>query len=217
MSDTFYRDYAKNVYSQNGEDGIIEEVFKRLDINEGYLCEFGCLDGINLSNTYNLFKNNSNFKTILIEGNEQDYRKMADNFSDYLHVKTINNFVSSDPSSEFSLNNILTNIEDLTQENFKFLSIDVDGPDYEIWKNFTAFKPSVVLIEVNSAYPPEKEVYPCEPSGASAGIMVKLAKEKGYELICHTGNLLFVDQSLFSKMDIIDNSLEKLFSYSWVK
>ena len=32
------------------------------------------------------------------------------------------------------LNKILTKIPELTQENFKFLSIDVDGLDYEIWK-----------------------------------------------------------------------------------
>lgn len=217
MSDIFYRDYARNIYSQNGEDGIIEQVFCRLNITEGYVCEFGSADGISLSNTYNLFKNNSNFKAVLIEGDEEDYLKMENNLSGMEWVKTINEFVSPDPDSDSSLNNILTNIKDLTQENFKFLSIDVDGPDYEIWKNFTAFKPSVVLIEVNSSYPPEKEEYPCEPSGASAGIMVKLAKEKGYELVCHTGNLLFVDEVLFSKMGISDNSLEKLFCYSYLK
>ena len=216
MGDIFYRDYARNIYSQNGEDGIIQEVFDRLNITEGYLCEFGGADGISLSNTYNLFKNNSNFKAVLIEGDEEDYLRMENNLSGFEWVKTINKLVSPDPDSESSLNKILTKIPELTQENFKFLSIDVDGLDYEIWKNFTAFKPSVVLIEVNSAYPPEKEVYPCDPTGASAGIMVKLAKGKGYELVCHTGNLLFVDEVLFSKMGISDNSLEKLFSPAWL-
>ena len=31
----FYKKYKKNVYSQNGEDGIIEELLKRLNIKNG--------------------------------------------------------------------------------------------------------------------------------------------------------------------------------------
>ena len=33
--------FAKNIYSQNGEDGIIEELLKRLNIQKGWACEFG--------------------------------------------------------------------------------------------------------------------------------------------------------------------------------
>jgi hypothetical protein len=53
--------YKKNIFSQSGEDGIIKEVFKRLEISNVKLdknCyEFGAWDGIHLSNTYNLIKN----------------------------------------------------------------------------------------------------------------------------------------------------------------
>jgi len=54
FTNLFYKTYAKNVHSQNGEDGIIEEILKRLDIKNGYVCEFGAWDGIHLSNTFNL-------------------------------------------------------------------------------------------------------------------------------------------------------------------
>ena len=37
----FYNTYKKNVYSQNGEDGIIEEILKRFNITSGWVCEFG--------------------------------------------------------------------------------------------------------------------------------------------------------------------------------
>ena len=52
--------YKKNFYSQNGEDGIILEVLKRLKIKnkELWCCEFGAWDGIHGSNTFNLVKNN---------------------------------------------------------------------------------------------------------------------------------------------------------------
>ena len=47
--------YKKNIFSQNGEDGIIEEIFKRLnDVSDKKCCEFGAWDGKHLSNTCNL-------------------------------------------------------------------------------------------------------------------------------------------------------------------
>jgi hypothetical protein len=41
-----YHQFCKNVYSQNGEDGIIEQLFKELKINNPICCEFGASDGI---------------------------------------------------------------------------------------------------------------------------------------------------------------------------
>ena len=48
--------HTSNVFSQNGEDGIIEEILNRLEIQTGWVCEFGAWDGIYLSNTFNLIK-----------------------------------------------------------------------------------------------------------------------------------------------------------------
>src|SRR5579883_3161152 len=61
-----YHQYCKNVYSQNGEDGILEQILKELGVSNGTFCEFGASDGIASSNTYNLIKNH-NFKGIAIE------------------------------------------------------------------------------------------------------------------------------------------------------
>ncbi len=45
---------AFNEYSQGGEDGIIEEIMKRLGIATGWFVEFGACDGVSLSNTRRL-------------------------------------------------------------------------------------------------------------------------------------------------------------------
>ena len=58
-----FQKYRKNFFSQNGEDGVISEILKRLNLKskEKWCCEFGAWDGIHGSNTFNLVKNYSEF------------------------------------------------------------------------------------------------------------------------------------------------------------
>jgi hypothetical protein len=66
--------YKYNIYSQNGEDGIIEEVFKRLgldEFNKFWVVEFGAWDGKHLSNTFNLIKKGA--ASCLIEGDSTKF------------------------------------------------------------------------------------------------------------------------------------------------
>ena len=210
--------YAYNVHSQNGEDGIVKKLFEVLDIDHGYVCEFGACDGIYLSNTYNIYKNNSRFIPVLIEPDAKQFNEMQTNLADIKHKIALNLFVSPERQSDNSLDEIFDrlNLKDF-HEKFRLLSIDVDSCDYEIWQSLENYRPTVVIIEINSEYPPDQEVYPCEPYGASAAIVNKLAKSKGYELVAHTGNLIFVTREQFSKLNIKDNRLETLFSNRWVR
>ncbi|MGB6797821.1 MAG: hypothetical protein WBE48_14975, partial [Xanthobacteraceae bacterium] len=43
----------RNVYSQNGEDGVVEWVFSKIRPRHRICVEFGAWDGRNLSNTFN--------------------------------------------------------------------------------------------------------------------------------------------------------------------
>ena len=142
----------------------------------------------------------SNFIPILIESDIDKFNELRENLS-YLDTKYITNkFINKDPNHKDSLRNIIKkfNVKDLNNKNFVLLSIDVDGPDYEIWKGFKGYKPTIVIVEADKLLHPEEEIYPSKDGGASAGILVKLGKEKGYELICHTGsNLIFVKKELF--------------------
>jgi hypothetical protein len=63
--------YKRNVTSQSGEDGIIEEIIKRFKHkSDKKCCEFGAFDGKSLSNTYNLITNHD-FEGLLIENVEK--------------------------------------------------------------------------------------------------------------------------------------------------
>ena len=66
------------VYSQNGEDGIIEKIFEELNItkkSECFGCEFGASDGVSSSNSLYILENFPKFKCLLIEANSNKYRR----------------------------------------------------------------------------------------------------------------------------------------------
>ena len=64
--------FEKKIYSQFGEDGIIQEIIKRVGEKnlDKWCVEFGAKDGISDSNTYNLIKN-LDYNAVLIEGDKK--------------------------------------------------------------------------------------------------------------------------------------------------
>ena len=71
--------YKKNIYSQNGEDGILIHLLKKIKILKNdkdlWCCEFGAWDGIHGSNTFNLVKN-YNFNAVYIEGDKDKFKDL---------------------------------------------------------------------------------------------------------------------------------------------
>jgi len=74
-----------------------------------------------------------------------------------------------------------------------FLSLDLDGMDYWVWKAITVIDPQVVVCETHNLIPPDKALtVPYDPQfvfasedyrGASLAAMCKLGGQKGYRLI----------------------------------
>lgn len=173
---TFVNKYASNKFSQNGEDGIIAECLKRMGIDNGNCCEIGAHDGIFCSNTYNLRKNNG-WYGLLIEADEKKW-------DDLLKNATENSNSTLSFATEKNVNNLLAPF------HYNLLSIDIDGCDILVWKAYEG-KPDIVIIEINSSLPPDKDYF--NPvSGCSYKLMVETGIAKGYFLLCHTGNCVFV-------------------------
>ena len=211
--------YAHNVYSQNGEDGIIAEIFSRIEghLNKEKWCvEFGAWDGNHLSNTFNLVKNG--WCAVYIEADEVKYSDLLSTCKRYDKIIPVNAKVSPDENDINCLDTLLDNVG--LSFDYDLLSIDIDSFDLAIWKS-TKLRPKVVIIEINSSVMPGilqwhdgKKLF-----GNSFSATILVAKEKGYTLVCHTGNLIFIRDDLVDDLGVDLGSLEnpeRMFLSDWI-
>jgi hypothetical protein len=203
-------EFAGNVTSQSGEDGLIAKALSLLPDLSFWCVEFGAWDGKHLSNTYDLV-GSKGYNVVLIEGDADKYKKLCDNYPHKDRAVFANVFVGW--SEDDGLDQILSRHP--IPRAFDLLSMDVDGNDYHIWRAIKSFQPKLVLIEYNISMVNAVEfVQPAEAGcnqGSSPASLVKLGRKKGYELIAVTKhNLLFVRREYYPLFRIPDNSLEIL-------
>ena len=216
--------HERKVFSQFGEDGVIEKIFEIIEPTTKYCVEFGAADGVDGSNMRNLILNHG-WRSYQIEGQPSLAKKLAKAYEGNPDVKTQQAWVWPG------------NIEILFEEagvpkDLDFLVIDIDSNDYYVWRAIHDFRPKVVMVEINPLFaPPQKMVVDYHPMnywdgsdyfGASLQSYYDLAKKKGYELIYQMkdgGNAFFVDAKYFPRFGIADNSPTKLFREpaDWVK
>lgn len=211
----FYETYKHNIYSQEGEDGIINELLKRLNITSGSVVEFGAWDGIHLSNTFQLVE--KGFNAVFIEGDIDKFAALNNTAAMYPNIIPVHKFVSYDNATDSSLENILSKTS--IPLDFDVLSIDIDSSDYLVWKEFGKYKPKIVIIEIDSSVDPSCKHHihnGTTHNGSSFYPTLYLGIEKGYKFLCHTGNMIFVRNDLYESLNIPDyNDPVENFRRSW--
>lgn len=202
----------QNIFSQNGEDGIIEYIFSKMNISKGNFIEFGAWDGKHLSNTYNLFL--KGWEGIYIEADREKSKTLFNNFSnDKEKITCINSMVGFNETDK--LDTIIDKSNHLNK-NFDFVSIDVDGLDYFILKAMNKYLPKVICIEVNAGHDPlyDKEI-PINIASNNIGQSIKIindvAEQKGYFSLCYTGNLFLVKNDFKHLFSSDIKSLENIY------
>jgi len=189
-------------FSQVGDDGIIEEIFKRIGTTNQYFVEFGVENGSETNSTYLLYKG---WKGLWMDGSEANIATIQASCSKAIargDLKAMQAFITAE------------NIEYLFEKagipvEPDLLSIDIDRNDFYVWKAIQKYRPRVVIVEYNAVYRPGCEfVVDYDASamwdgssntGASLESFCKLGEEKGYKLVgcCFAGvNAYFVREDI---------------------
>jgi hypothetical protein len=197
------------VFSQWGDDGIIQYLIGNIDIKNKIFIEFG-VENYMESNTRFLLIN-SNWKGLVMDGSEENINYVKNDTIYWKHDLTaLAKFITCENINE------TINSENISG-NIGLLSIDIDGNDYWIWKNITVIDADIVVVEYNSVFGDERPItVPYDASfirakahysnlfyGTSLTSLCDLAQEKGYDFVgCNSAgnNAYFVKRNKLGKI-----------------
>jgi hypothetical protein len=177
------------VFSQRGEDGIIQYILGKIEVPNKVFVEFG-VETYTESNTRYLLLNN--WSGLVIDGSVRNINFIKNDFVYWKYNLTaIASFITKD-----NINDIIKNY---TKEktDIGLLSVDIDGNDYWVWQKIECINPRIVVCEYNSAFGAEKKLtVPYQEDfvrakahyselyfGASLAAFCHLAEQKGYDFI----------------------------------
>jgi hypothetical protein len=200
----------RNVYSQYGEDGIVEWIFGRLPPGNKTCVEFGAWDGRNLSNTFNLVVHHG-WKAIYIEADPEKFPALERTAATYPAITPVRSLVTV--AGDTALDAILRQHD--TPEEFDLLSIDIDGNDYDVWEASTGYRPRLVIVEFNPSFAADFSYIDRGGRGfigSSAAAFAALAARKGYGLLGRTEtNLFFLRNDCFAVLDAKPQAINEVF------
>ena len=208
--------FFRNVHSQNGEDGVIEEILNRIGWSDLslWVAEFGAWDGRHLSNTFSLVESRK-FNSVYIEGDSTKFTDLVATAELFPRIVPIEAMISSGSGEDNSLDNLLAQTE--IPSDFDVLSIDIDSYDLDIWESLSNYYPKIVVIEINSGIMPGVlSRHNKVNEGNSFSSTLQVATRKNYFLVCHTGNCIFVREDILPLLKVPTRYLdypELLFRY----
>ena len=192
-------------YEFNQNDHLIEEIFRRMGIKNGFFVEFGAWDGIKGSNTRKLYQNG--WRGILIEPESQRFLDLQKNYETIEHVTTLNRFVGIDENLFDDI------VEDYVDDRIHFCSIDIDGVDLEVFETFEKFLPDVVCIEGGQMLNPMQQArlsldVAKNNIQQSLYVMNKVFESKGYKLLCTYQDSFFIKEEYYELFNVKDDLVE---------
>jgi hypothetical protein len=129
------------VFSQWGDDGIIEWLVSQVNVPNTHFVEFG-VENFHEANCHFLLVNR-NWKGLVLDGNQ---KHMSDLRSERIYWM----FDLTAKAAFVTAENIDTLITDAGFSGpLGILSIDIDGNDYWIWKSIRSVDPAIIICEYN--------------------------------------------------------------------
>lgn len=201
------------VYSQWGDDGILQYLIQHLPITSNRFIEFGT-EAYTEANTRFLLMHN-NWSGLIIDGSENNMNLVKNSHLYWQYdLKAVASFITKDNINRLFTDNGFTG-------NIGLLSIDIDGNDYWVWKAIDVVVADVVVAEFNPVFGHERKItIPYKHNfqrtaahhsnlyfGASLPAMVQLGDEKGYRFV---GTNRAGNNAYFVRKTLIDNA-DRLF------
>ena len=210
---TNLKDYEFKVFSQWGEDGILQYLTSAIDIREKTFIEFGVADFFESNCRFLLMKDN--WSGFVLDGSAANISRLKESYFYWKYeLVAVDAFITRD------------NINDLLKrsgfgEDLGILSIDLDGNDYHVLEAVEGFRPRILICEYNAVFGPTRRItVPYDASfvrtskhysnlyyGASLGAIVSLAKKKGYSL---AGTNSAGSNAFFVRNDLLDEQINFL-------
>jgi len=182
-------DFEFKVFSQWGEDGIIQKLIRHIDIPNKAFIEFGVQD-FRESNCRFLLMHN-NWQGLVIDASKQHIAGIRKSPIAWRHhLDSISEFIDRD-----NINELLARGK--FGDDIGILSIDIDGVDYWILDAITQCKPRILIVEFNCVFGAERPItVPYDPRfvrtekhhsnlyfGASLAAFHHDAARRGYSLV----------------------------------
>jgi hypothetical protein len=213
LPNTGLHDKEFRVFSQWGEDGIIQHLVSRLQLGRSIFVEFGVETYTEASTRFLLI--NNNWAGLVMDGDAKNIEHIRNDPIYWQHnLKAEHAFITRD------------NINSLIAKNgiggeIGLLSVDIDGNDYWVWEAIDAVNPIITIVEYNARFGPDAAVtVPYQADfvrstahhsmlyyGASLNALCKLGKKKGYAFVgCNSAG----NNAFFVRRDRLTPDLHEL-------
>jgi len=214
MNSNNLNDYEFKIFSQWGDDGLIQYLIKNIVVENETFIEFGVQDYYE-SNTRFLMMNN-NWKGFVMDGSRKNMVKLK-NQSWYWKYSLTCKAIFIDKEN---INELLAETE---FSNIGLLHIDLDGNDAHILNklNLTRLNPSIIIMEYNAVFGKDRPIsVPYDRDfirtnkhhsnlyfGASLPALTYIANNKQYALI---GCNLAGNNAYFIRRDLLNKNIKEV-------
>jgi hypothetical protein len=206
-------DYEFKVFSQWGEDGIIQFLVANLSISNKTFIEFGVEDFSEANCRFLMMKDR--WSGFVIDGSEQNIKRLRSSYDYWRHsLQSRAAFVTRE-----NIGQILA--ESGFAKDAGILSVDIDGVDYHVLSVLDAWRPSILIVEYNAVFGDRRAVsVPYDPAfnrtdkhpsnlyyGASLPAFHSLLSGRAYALV---GVNMAGNNAFFVRKDLLNDVVKEV-------
>ncbi len=184
--------HLRNVYSQGGEDGILEAILKRVGETNRTIIECGAGDPVICSNSR--YPIERGWQAVLIEPDPERFQRLNAEYWQKASV-TLSPVRVGVGEGETDLDTLFDSLN-VPQEP-DLMVLDVDGQEFHLWNALLRYRPRVVVVEYDAGVDP-RFIPPRGGEGqAGYAALEELGNVKGYEVVARGPyNIFFVARPL---------------------